>query len=852
MSVQETLMQFIAKANQVAFEHTEYLLLILPSLLLLFIILGRGKFTRKKTIFLIKRFFLFSLLIAAIASPYILESESLPRELPPMIILSDASSSMGLYGNYSKVPPMLRKDLESITANLSDERIKVAYVKFSPGNSTAIGDAIYTHSINSEKVSNLFMLFTDGQNLRGRNPLDVSRAIARTNSSILVVKPVSSSPEIFVSDIVGQKKIPVRAQYPLYVQVNKVSNQPVSYKLEVFVDSFKRSSIRETQTDQVVYFPLTLNFNDVGVHEIKVELTPSSDEQDTFPENNVLYHSVEVIDKPRLLVVVGNETSSPLVEVLDSLYEVTVTRTLPINRLGEFNAIILDNVHTKNMVRGTVEKLRDYILDGNGVLVVGGRNSFEHGGYYNSDLENLLPVTSTPKPKELRKPISVIFVMDISGSFEWAPEPNSKETKLDVEKALVIKVMKDMKDEDIISVMAMSGDLYVIQPPQELGPIRNELTNKILSLQYGGGTLIKHSLEKAGNIVKNHPGKKFIILMTDGMSGDEGVSQIAQSLADNYNIKIYTVGIGYGSNLGEYSLREIASAGQGLYIKPNAYQRLKLEFGKEKTEGEDVGTFPLAIRDQYHFITHDLRLPDSYVTDFNKVFEKSSSRVLITAEGDQPVLTIWRFGLGRVAVLSTDNGLYWAPRIYESEEARLISGVTNWVLGDMEKHKRVRITSHDAAIGEEADISVKSETRPTLTLQESVTGDLKSMLLKRTEPDTYKASFTPQTSGFYGLLASIPGQDDVDLVAVNYPLEYSRLGVNEDILASIADSSNGQLYGVDEIDQLKKDIFKYVQKETVEEIKEKKQLWHLFILLALILYFIDTIIMRTREIFKKR
>ncbi|MFH1722060.1 MAG: VWA domain-containing protein [Candidatus Altiarchaeota archaeon] len=852
MSVIDTFLDYVVAANQIAFEHTERLLWIPAVIILLAFLMRKGGFSLKKIWFILKRFLLFSLILAAIASPYILESQELPRKMPPITLLVDESASMGLFENVSNEGRALRQDLVEIIGNLSSIPPDVSIQTFSRGNSTSIGDVLYSQSVHSQSSSNIIILLSDGQNIAGKNPLEVSRALGKANSSVLVINPKIQRPEVLITNIVGERKIPLKAEYTLYVEVEKVTPKPVNYKIEIFVDGSKRFGTRETQSEAKKYYPLSLSFSDVGIHEIRAEITPSSAEQDTFLENNIFYKGVEVIDKPRILVIVGNETSSPLVQVLDDLYDVTVTRSPQLSQLSQYNAIVVDNLPTTKMVKGLVDRLRDYVIDGNGIWVVGGSNSFEYGGYYNSDFENLLPVRSIPKPKELRKPISIVFLLDVSNSFSYSPDPQTKSTKLDVEKAIVLKMMKELKDDDLVGVIAMNaGDFALTNGIERFGDIRDDIQNDILQLIPGGGTILIKSLETSQNLFSGRGEKKFLVIISDGVfsKSQKKLSLEKISQLSDYGVKTYTIGLGFDTD--EYYMSEIAKAGDGLYLKPEGYQRLKLEFGREAEAG-DSDASSLMVRDQYHYITHNLELPESAVSDFNKVNEKSTARVLVTAKGDQPIVTVWNFGLGRVAALSTDNGLHWAPRVYDSEKGRLVASITNWVLGDMEKHKKVRISTKDLFLGEEALFEIKSESRPELIIEKGDSREREDAPLKRREMDSYQASFIPQETGFYSILAAIEGEDDIDLIAVNYEMEFSKLGVNEDVLGSMAQLGAGKLYGMDELDSLKEDILEYAKKETVEEVTEKRPLWHIFLVLALAFYFIDAVYMRIRELFKKR
>ena len=76
----------------------------------------------------------------------------------------------------------------------------------------------------------------------------------------------------------------------------------------------------------------------------------------------------------------------------------------------------------------------------------------------------------------------------------------------------------------------------------------------------------------------------------------------------------------------------------------------------EKQQQEGPATYSLYAYSPDHFITKNVNLT-SNITGYNDVTPKAGAeRLVITATNGKPVLTTWRFGLGRVAALTTDNG----------------------------------------------------------------------------------------------------------------------------------------------------------------------------------------------------
>ena len=76
----------------------------------------------------------------------------------------------------------------------------------------------------------------------------------------------------------------------------------------------------------------------------------------------------------------------------------------------------------------------------------------------------------------------------------------------------------------------------------------------------------------------------------------------------------------------------------------------------EKQQEEGPATYSLFAYSPDHFITKNVNLTAN-ITGYNDVTPKAGAeRLVITSTNGKPVLTTWRFGLGRVAALTTDNG----------------------------------------------------------------------------------------------------------------------------------------------------------------------------------------------------
>jgi hypothetical protein len=296
-------------------------------------------------------------------------------------------------------------------------------------------------------------------------------------------------------------------------------------------------------------------------------------------------------------------------------------------------------------------------------------------------------------------------------------------------------------------------------------------------------------------------------------------------------------------------MQQVAAEGNGLYFSVADYERLKIEFEEKDTSDKDQ--YALTVSNRYHFITRDLKSYYPSIKEFNGVTEKSVSQVLVTTEGKMPVVTVWRFGLGRVVAFTVDNGLSWAPNAYYSNNGELVSAMTNWAIGDLEKRKRVNIQTADIAVGDKADITIKSDKAADLIVQNAA-GKKWSILLKQTDVNLFVGSFSPDAPGFYMIKAASSLGEDTDALAVNSPEEFRSMGVDADELNSLSKATGGRTYNTTQMTQLISDLLEYTRKTAYKDTVEKTPLQVYFMIAALGLFFVDVVSRRMLDIIRLR
>jgi Ca-activated chloride channel family protein len=153
---------------------------------------------------------------------------------------------------------------------------------------------------------------------------------------------------------------------------------------------------------------------------------------------------------------------------------------------------------------------------------------------------SLVDVVSTQEEKEtIELPLNISFVLDNSTSMDGA--------RLEILKAATKDIIRELGEDDLISVISFNDRAKVLLPSQSQPPSAL-LDSSINSLFAEGGTEIFHGLEAAFEEIRKKPLNDYvnhIILITDGHTyGDEENCITLAKLAAKSDIGISGLGIG--------------------------------------------------------------------------------------------------------------------------------------------------------------------------------------------------------------------------------------------------------------------------------------------------------------------
>jgi hypothetical protein len=809
----------------------------------------RKKFRR---IIFATRTIILVLLVIALAKPYGEITTTTPGN-PRITILVDNSTSMEILD--TSFYPGLKAELEN------NFPVNVKYIGRQTDSN--LGDEILGYL---EKDTNLLVI-TDGNSNTGTTLEEVSLLAANLNSTISAINLQPKYDEVAVH-ITGVDSSVEGINNTYLVRV--VNPRKTSAVVRVLVDNIE---VYNGPSDKGTY-PFELSF-DEGDHTIIAEVFASADH---FPNNNRFYKAVSTVKKPKILLV--QNTPDPVEKIFNDLYDVTKTNTIPDN-VNDYYAVIINDMPAN--IQG-IEKLADYLVDkqgnyyGNGLVVIGGFDSFDRGNYKGSILESYLPVT-VGKAATKRGSSNIAIAVDLSSSsasgtertvvntsdcrtervqggyeegYEWKNVTYCREEIIEktvtsdqnaINKALAASVINSLGPDNQVGAVIYATKFGIIQDLSPLFQTKHDLLDKVsraefpkaydsINNEYYNVQLtedLSQGLNGAYSLLKDNTGSQNIILISNGGSNVKLFDNSAQKRAidtaktlNSLGVKVYVVGTGRdASNTNEALLKDIAYNGGGIYFPADRSNNLKILFGDENTEFGEV--FDLYILNQYHYITQGIDL-NVNLYGFNQVIPKSSALLLATTQHGEPAITAWNYALGRVVTLNVFSGNNNLGDLMSGKNSIILTRMVNWAIGDPQRKEPYYVVVEDARIGSEVEVIIKSDKYP----------NVEGLSLTKIGEDQYRATLQAGEAGFNQAIGKI--------YAVNYEEEYEDLGMNPN-MESITRISSGRLFEPEDTREMA-DFIKSVSKRT--RIEKTTIVWP-FIIAAVILFLIEIILRRIRE-----
>ncbi|MCW5714221.1 MAG: VWA domain-containing protein [Bauldia sp.] len=468
------------------------------------------------------------------------------------------------------------------------------------------------------------------------------------------------------------------------------------------------------------------------------------------------------------------------------------------HRMGlwlDYDLVVLMNLPAIDLTTAQQALLADLVeVHGRGLLILGGESAFGPGGYFQTDLERISPLSS--RVPQDAPGAAIVFVLDRSGSMI---APVGDTNRLAIAKEATIAAMELLHPETQVGVVVFDSEAHRILPLQR----KNEaaLEAALAPLQPGGGTELYPGIADAvEQLLTTDAQAKHIVVMTDGLLGPRDFAPIiAEATAGG--ITISAVAIGSAADFQRASL--IARLGGGAFHATQDFRALPSILSQEAMM---LSRSPLEVRETPVFwldrsapflagLPAALPPLDAYVV----TTARAGATLHLGAQDEEgelvPILASWRYGNGEVAAFASHGAgigsqrwlgmaeypLFWGQIARHLVQVR--PGVGLWA--DAARHG-------DAVTIELAALDVAglplADAAPVIELPAGVT----ATPFRELEPGRYETTVMRPAAGRLDATVRLEDFSVATPTWFGYPAALDFTSARPDDLARIAAATGGQ------------------------------------------------------------
>lgn len=607
-----------------------------------------------------------------------------------------------------------------------------------------------------------------------------------------------------------------RLELPRYVKAGE------TYEASVILSSLEAGTgkLRLTENGQTVFedkvdfnagknrYVLPLYMRGPGYYEYAASIEIAAG-KDGWEENNVAINHLHLGGQGKVLVVTDSGPDAEprdwetLVETMKKsgrAVELRLAYDFPRDALSlmPYDCIIFPNVPADAFDVVQLQALHDAVYNqGVGFLMVGGKNSFGPGGYHRSLVEKVLPVSMDISQKKVLPKGALVIVLH---TCEFA-QGNTWGKRIAKEAIRVLGA----KDEAGVLVYDWQGGerwLFKLTPAGEY----ERLVPLINKAQIGDMPSFSTTMQMGLDGLKaSDAAMKHMIVISDG-DPSPPTPALVKGFVDA-SISVTTIAINPHGGSDISVMRAIAARTGGRYYFPKDPRRLPSIFIKEaKTLKRSMiqnKTFTPEVCFPSEVLKGIDALPPLHAYVLTTPKASRLSQVILKGpetEEIDPVLSVWKYGLGTTAAFTSDLSTNWGRDwvLWEGYRAfveQLITAVSR-------VRKKSNLHMQTFPSGNTGIISVEDhdERCSFLEVEAQVSGprrQTRAVVLRQVGPGRYRGQFPLWGKGLYQVVSVGVGDGRTERAlggfAVPYSPEYLRFRSNPIVLRQIVTRTGGRM-----------------------------------------------------------
>lgn len=613
---------------------------------------------------------------------------------------------------------------------------------------------------------------------------------------------------------------------------------------------------------------IAIRLREAGSHRFSAKFVPDDLTRDTIAGNNEGRSFTIVSGQRRILVLSQSsavndgaewESARLFVTALQNeqlVCDLRVAGDTPITpeALLEYSAVVLANVPADLLSAEEREGLAVYVrVLGGGLVMLGGDASFGAGGWMDSPVEDVMPVSFDVKNKKQIPRGALVLTMHACE----IPQGNYWGERVAVE---AVKALSRLDYIGVLSWQWQNVDRGYWDVPLQLATDKNAIIARLKQMNMGDmpdlDPVMRPGVEELVNLGSKAAAKHMIVI-SDFDPAPPRADLIATM--KQHNISCSTVAIGWGGHPIDTALAQrIARETGGKYYTTADYSQLPRIFIKEASivRRSLINENPFTPRLVNTLSTLveglDTGIPElgGYVVTTPKPLA-TIPIVRKTDEGADPVLAHWQVGLGKSIAFTSGMWNRWGTRWaawdgygkFWAQAIRWVSRQSPASAFDVQTSVqgglgRIRI---DALDKDAAAINFMNIDGVLVRPDKSVA----PVELTQTGPGTYEGTFDADVPGSYVMNVNYRMGQGAEAtrgmlqtgLSVAFSPEYRELRDNRALLAALAEESGGRLLAP-------RDTQAIFTTDELPPAEARQSIWQTLVTWMLALFLLDVAIRR--------